>query len=427
MLTIAKFGGTSLADGAAFRAVRELITADPARKGIVVSAPGRRFSGDPKVTDLLLACWTARENGKDWLPVWRAAAARFREICRDLGVFPEIEGELTSIEERVHRGAPRDWLLSRGEYLTALILARLLGRDFIDSLRWLRFDNTGRLDTVRSYGLLRSLAQEPFVTPGFYGAMPDGTARTFPRGGSDITGALVAAALEADLYENWTDVPGVLQADPRLIPGAKSVEYLTYAELAELTAVGTQVLHEGAVQPVRDAGIPLSIRCTFRPQAPGTLILPQLPSDINRCTVLCLAGLRDRTLLCLEDARPGVLAALLQNAGLQTDFRTEALGLQTASIPSEDLDAAMEALGPHLCKVALHDSVALVAVIIAREETRGPLGADILAAVRHAGIPLYTVLRPFGGHTLLLAVPDSDYLKTLEALHQCAAQQGQQN
>lgn len=419
MLTVAKFGGTSLADGAAFRAVRELILADPARKGIVVSAPGRRFPEDPKVTDLLYACWEAREREDAWQPIFRAAAARFREICRDTGTFPEIEGELSALEERVRQGATRDWLASRGEYLTALILARFLGRDFIDSARWLRFDAAGQVDTVRSYGLLRSLVRGPFVTPGFYGAAPDGAVRTFPRGGSDITGALAAAALEADLYENWTDVPGVLTADPRLVPGARPVPWLTYAELAELTAVGTQVLHEGAVRPVRLAEIPLNIRCTFRPEAPGTMILPRLPAGVERSTVLCLTGLRERALVCLEDDRPGVLAGLLEDAGVPADFVTEALGRHTASVPRERLEDAMGVLGPHLCRLTVQDGVALLAVIIAREEPKGPLGADILAAVRRRGIPIHGVLRPFGGHTLLLAVPDGAYTDALEALHRC--------
>ncbi len=244
--------------------------------------------------------------------------------------------------------------------------------------------------------------------------------RTFPRGGSDITGSLAAAALEADLCENWTDVPGVLLADPRLVPGAKTVPWLSYGELAELTAVGTQVLHEGAVRPLRQAGIPLNIRCTFNPEAPGTMILPHLPAGIRRSTVLCLAGLRSRTLLCLEEDRPGILADLLRDAGLQADFLTEALGRQTASVPTDQLENAMEILCPHLGQLTIQDSSALLAVIIAREEAKGPLGADILAAVRQAGIPIHAVLRPFGGHTLLLAVPDDSYREALEALHRCS-------
>ena len=422
MLKIAKFGGTSLRDASAFRSVRELILADSARRGVIVSAPGRRFEKDPKVTDLLYTCWDIRESGGDWEPVFRAIAARFREICRGTGVFLSMETELDALREKIRCGVPRDYLVSRGEYFSALILASMLGWKFIDSVQWLRFDEKGLVDTVRSYGLLRRLADGPFVTPGFYGAMPDGSVRTFSRGGSDITGALAAAALDAGLYENWTDVPGILQADPRELSAVKPVRHLTYGELAELAAVGTQVLHEGAVRPVRLAGIPLNIRSTFQPEDPGTLISSRLPDGVQRSTLLCLAGLRNRALLSLETDRIGVLARLLREAGVRPDFLTAALSRQTASIPSEQVEILMDALGTHLGSLTLMDNVALVAVIIAREEARGPLAADLLAGVKGKNIPIHTILRPFGGHTLLLAVPDGDYVKTLQALHESAEQ-----
>ena len=420
MLTVAKFGGSSLADARGFQTVRERVTADPARRGVVVSAPGRRFAGDPKITDLLYACYEARQENGPWEPVFRAVAGRFREICRLSGAFLNMETELEALEKKIREGVSRDYLASRGEYFSALILSRLLDWKFIDSARWLRFDEAGRVDTVRSCGLLRQLADRPFVTPGFYGAMPDGEIRTFTRGGSDITGALAAAALDAGLYENWTDVCGILQADPRLLPEAQPVRYMTYGELAELTAVGTQVLHEGAVRPVREAGIPLHIRSTFCPEDPGTVIVPQLPEGVRRSTLLCLAGLRDRTLISLESRERGLLSRLLREAGAEPDFLTAAFGRHTATVAGEQAERTVEAMGPYLGQVTVRDAVALVAVIIAREEARGPLGADLLAAVRQEHIPIHAILRPFGGHTLLLAVPDGEYERTLRALHRCA-------
>lgn len=416
MLTVAKFGGTSLCDGAAFLTVRDLILAEPARRGVVVSAPGRRFDTDPKITDLLYACHRAWEAGRPWQPIFRAVAERFRQIARDTGVFLNIEAELDALQAKIETGVTRDYLASRGEYFSALILARLLGWKFLDSAAWLRFDAGGNVDVVRSYGLLRSLADTPFVTPGFYGATPDGGVKTFSRGGSDITGALAAAALEASCYENFTDVPGILAADPRLLPDAPPVRHMTYGELAELTAVGTQVLHEGAVRPVREAGIPLSIRSTFCPEDPGTLITSTLPKSVKRRRLLCLASLRERALISLENAPEDALKELLSEAGVRADFHTAMLHRQTASVPSSCVEALMDRLGTHLGSLSLQDAVALVAVIIAREEQEGPVGADLLSALKQQGIPVHAILRPFGGHTLLLAVPEGDCLRAMQAL-----------
>ena len=420
MLTISKFGGTSLKDSAMFLHVTGLVKREPARRGVVVSAPGRRFAEDQKVTDLLYACHRLREEGGDWQAVFSQISARFREIVRQSGAFVNIEAELDSLKARIEAGVTEDFLASRGEYFSALILASLLDYQFLDSARWLRFDAKGQVDTVRSYGLLRSLATRPFVTPGFYGALPGGEVHVFPRGGSDISASLVAAALDADLCENWTDVDGVLMADPRLLPEAKPVRHLTYSELAELTAVGTQVLHEGAVRPLRLGAIPLNIRNTFSPEAAGTLITPDLPKDCRRNTLLCLTGKRHMALVSLETEKEGALGKALDEASVTSDLLTSALGRQTAVIPSDSVQPVVEQLSSHPGRLSLQDGVALVAAVVAREEEEGPLAADLLTALKEQNIPLYAIFRPFGGHTLTLAVPDGDFLPALQALHKTA-------
>lgn len=420
MLTVSKFGGTSLKDGAMFLHVCELVKKDPNRRGVVVSAPGRRFGEDEKVTDLLYTIYRRRQGQEDWQGAFDQLAGRFRQIVRHTGAFVNIEAELDALKERIEKGVTEDFLVSRGEYLSALILASLLGWKFIDSAHWLRFTAKGQVDTVRSYGLLRRLADCPFVTPGFYGAGPGGAVQTFPRGGSDITASLVAAALEADLCENWTDVDGVLMADPRLIPEAKPVRHLTYSELAELTAVGTQVLHEGAVRPLRQEGIPLSIRNTFSPASEGTLITPALAADTARGTLLCVAGKRNRALVSLETEEHGLLAQLLREAEAKTDVFTCALGRQTAVISGKNMEALTEHLICQSADLHLQDDVALLAAVVAREEEKGPLAADLLTALKEKGIPVHAMFRAFGSHTLLFCIDDQAFLPALTALYNAA-------
>lgn len=409
MLTVAKFGGSSLADGDGFAAVKKILTEDTSRKGAVVSAPGRRCAEDAKVTDLLYLCHRLREGGGEWEPVFHQIEMRFTPIAEACGAG--ISEELENLYAEVASGVTEDYLVSRGEYFSAKILSQYLGWKFIDAADWLRFGKNGEVDTVQSYGALWRLADQPFVTPGFYGRAADGSIRTFSRGGSDITGALAAAALEADLCENWTDVCGILQADPRLIPEAKSVRYMTYGELSDLSKVGTQVLHEGAVKPVREAGIPLHIRNTFAPEDSGTLIVPRLPEGVCRSTVLSLASRRERALLSADGVLP------LQEG--DADFTVSLLGRQTAAVPSQKLDGILEQ-SAQTNRLMLHDGLALVAVVFAREAVCGPTAADLLAALKKEGIAVELILRTFDGHTLVLAVDDGLYERTMRALWQVA-------
>ena len=406
MLTIAKFGGSSLADGIRFAAVREILQKDPARRGVVVSAPGKRNPEDTKVTDLLYLCHERRGQWGDWETVFDCIARRLVQIAGDCGF--DLTGELEQLRQQVAQGVTRDYLASRGEYFSAKIMAAFLGWKFIDSAQWLYFTAAGTVDTVRSYGALRILADAPFVTPGFYGVGADGEIRTFPRGGSDITGALAAAAIEADLYENWTDVPGILQADPRLIPAAKPVPYLTYGELSELSQMGTQVLHEGAVRPVREAGIPLQIRSTLEPEAPGTLVRPALLPDTRRDSILGFFWRRERALISLSgrDVAPGALERSLREQGVVPDFFTSSLERQTASVPEGRAAEILDQMGTQTGRLHVRDGLALLGVLFSREARDGPRASELLGVLKEEKIPVEAILRPFGGHTLLLAVPD---------------------
>lgn len=305
-----KFGGTSLADASQFRKVAKIIRSDPSRRCIVVSAPGKRNPEDEKITDLLYR-WTEVLGSADRDKVFVEIRARFEKIGTDLGLpLSFIKEELDTIEVNpLTQTGVRDFVASRGEYLSAIIMAKLLNYKFVDARDFVRFNLDGNLDLVETKRLagslyLRGLAEERgIVVPGFYGSMPDGTIKTFSRGGSDISGSIVAACVGAEVYENWTDVDGVLMADPRIVLDPKKIRALTYDELRELAYMGANVLHEEAVFPVRKAGIPIHVRNTNNPRNEGTLIVspaankPQTPGSI-----IGIAGRKGFSVIRIEKA-----------------------------------------------------------------------------------------------------------------------------
>ena len=274
MLKVAKFGGSSMADAKQFEKVRDIVRADPARKVIVVSASGKRSADDHKLTDLLYLCYAHLQYGVSCDAIFRMICDRYIAIRDECGLNVDIEAELDVLRRQMRAGISEEELVSRGEYFSALLMADYLGYSFLDAELWVRFQFDGSIDKEASYAELQRLADgRSVVIPGFYGVTPDRKIRTFSRGGSDITGALAAAALNADVYENWTDVSGILMADPRIVPDPLPIERITYNELRELSFVGAQVLHEGTVFPVREKNIPLNIRNTNDPDHPGTLIM----------------------------------------------------------------------------------------------------------------------------------------------------------
>lgn len=300
MLTVCKFGGSSLSDSARFLNAAEVVRQDPDRRVVVVSAAGKRFDGDAKITDLLYLCHAHLVHGVSCWDLYRRVRERYAEIWDGCGLALDLGPVFDEIYENL--GTSEDYAASRGEYLTARLMAELLDYTFIDAKDWLRFSYDGKIDQTASYEALSDLAGEQrVVTPGFYGALPNGAVHTLSRGGSDVTGAMAAAALHADLYENWTDVPGILEADPRVIPTAKPMDYLRYSQLSRLTQCGLQVLHRDAVEPVRQAGIPMRICAASQPEAPGTLVCQDCPAQR-----LSMAGSRGLTL----PGHPGKLAVV---------------------------------------------------------------------------------------------------------------------
>ena len=264
-----------MADAVQFAKVKAIVESDPARRVIVVSAPGKRNKEDHKVTDLLYLCSAHIKYGVSCEKIFDLIRLRYQEIADDCGLRLDLKDEFDALWRKMTSGeADQEYLASRGEYFAARLMAEYLGYTFLDAALWLQFKFDGTVDQEASYEALRKAADgQRVVIPGFYGAMPDGRVVTLTRGGSDITGALAAAALDADVYENWTDVSGILMADPRIVENPAPIRRVTYSELRELSYLGAQVLHEGTVFPVREKNIPLNIRNTNQPDHPGTMIM----------------------------------------------------------------------------------------------------------------------------------------------------------
>ena len=283
-MKVVKFGGSSMADAGQYRKVRDILLADPERRVVVVSAAGKRFGNDHKLTDLLYLCYAHVQYGVDCSSIFDMIASRYLDIRDELGLDLALEPELEALKKRIDaKEVTQEELVSRGEYFSAKLMAAYLGFQFVDAADWVMFNMDGTVNREVSYKALRNqvLLGYGAVIPGFYGAMPDGTIHTFSRGGSDITGALAAAALDADVYENWTDVSGILMADPRIVDDPQAIPEVTYDELRELSYSGAQVLHEDSIFPVREKNIPVNIRNTNDPEAPGTMIQESFSGDVD--------------------------------------------------------------------------------------------------------------------------------------------------
>ncbi len=301
---VAKFGGTSLADASQILKVKQIVEADPERRYVVPSAPGKRSRTDQKITDLLYLAHEQARQGIKIDDVFKLIADRFLQIVEDLNLKLDLTPHLTEIKRRIQNGASADYAASRGEYLNGIIIAALLGYDFVDAKEIIHFDSTGRYDnelTIESASQ-RLRKHKKAVVPGFYGSMPDGTIKTFSRGGSDISGAIVARAVVADVYENWTDVSGLLMADPRIVENPATIEELSYRELRELAYMGATVLHDEAIFPVRQAGIPVNIRNTNDPENAGTMIVSEASPISRMGAITGIAGRKDFTVIAIEKA-----------------------------------------------------------------------------------------------------------------------------
>ncbi|MBR6889666.1 MAG: aspartate kinase, partial [Clostridia bacterium] len=305
-IKVAKFGGSSLCDAEHFRKVKAIIESDPDYRYVVPSAPGKRFDGDEKITDLLYQCHRQVESNRSHEEIFKKIADRYMGIARELGLDFDVEGLLIETSNAIRQYKNPDFAASRGEYLNGMLLSKYLGWDFIDAQDVVKFDRQGSFASEWTNEIMREALQKHghAVIPGFYGSYPNGDVHTFSRGGSDISGAIVARAAQADVYVNWTDVSGFMMADPRIVKNPKCIRELSYRELRELSYMGATVLHEDAIFPVHKAGIPTNIRNTNAPEDPGTMVVVN-PSPEHRPgdqIITGIAGHKNFTLLSIEKA-----------------------------------------------------------------------------------------------------------------------------
>ena len=423
MLKVTKFGGSSMADAGQYRKVRDILFADPARRVVIVSAAGKRYSDDHKLTDLLYLCHAHTRYGVACDPVFDMITSRYIEIRDELKLNVDLETEFADLASVSKY---------KGKTNSAKLMAAFLDFEFVDAADWIRFNMDGSVDKDYSYAALKKLGHgKGIVIPGFYGAMPDGRIRTFSRGGSDITGALAAAALDADVYENWTDVSGILMADPRIVPNPQPIPEVTYDELRELSYAGAQVLHEGTILPVREKGIPVNIRNTNAPEDRGTFIQEDFDTETDPNRVITgITGKKDFSIITMfkrgMTSQVGVLRrvlSVLERHGVSVDFVPN-------GIDNVSLVVHTEAVAPHLYAILAQiqqdvqpdrlevlDNISIIAAVGHRMAFRPGVSGKIFAALGDAGINIRMINQGPDELNIIFGVDNKDFAAAIRVLY----------
>lgn len=428
---VVKFGGSSLADADHFRKVAAIVLADKSRHYVVASAPGKRYSGDIKVTDMLYECYELAFRGEDFTERFAAIESRFNDIISGLELDMSLQNEFDGIKDAFAHRAGRDYAASRGEYLNSIILARFLGFEFVDPAAYIRFDEQGSFDLETTRKLLSEKLSgiEYAVIPGFYGSMPNDTIKTFSRGGSDVTGSIVANAVNAVLYENWTDVSGFLVTNPTIVDDPEPITTITYRELRELAYMGAGVLHEDAIFPVRKANIPINIRNTNSPEDRGTFIVSDT-AETSRFTITGIAGKKGFSVIQIEkdmmNSEVGfgknVLRALEKN---EVCFEHMPSGIDTMSVivSSDSLIGKEKAVLDeinyrcHPDKMEIENNLALIAVVgRGMRKQRGTAGR-LFSALAHARINVKMIDQGSSELNIIIGVEEEDFETAIRAIY----------
>lgn len=429
---VTKFGGTSLADANQFKKVREIVLSDPRRKYVVASAPGKRFSDDIKVTDLLLKSYEIAKEGGDFEPTLLMIQARFQEIIDELGITFPLEKEIGILRDHLAGTPQQAYIASRGEYLNSRILAEYLGFTFVDPAWCILFDDDGSLNMRLTMRTMKAALYplERVVVAGFYGADADDTIRTFSRGGSDVTGSLVALAIEADVYENWTDVSGLLAADPRIIDKPRSVRYISYRELRTLSYMGASVLHTDAVLPASEAGIPINIRNTNKPEDPGTMIVRKLPKNVDRYPITGVAGRTGMSVIQVEKVMvsdgagfSAILLDVLKRRAIPFEQCLTGIDTVTLVIRSDVLATCKDELIAEIKEIlkpdfiGIKENLSMIAVVGEKGTEASNANIRVLQSLTDEGIEISTINQGAGKLNLLIGVPEEYYVKAIQAIY----------
>ncbi|MBQ7354232.1 MAG: aspartate kinase [Clostridia bacterium] len=432
-LKVVKFGGSSLADAAQFQKVAAIVREEECRRYVVPSAPGKRFSGDTKVTDLLYACHAKAAKGEDFEAQFAEIRSRYDDIINDLEIDVSLDADFERIHNAFLKGAGADYAASRGEYLCGKVLSVYLGYDFIDAEDVIFFTENGQLDAEKTDRVLaETLRQhERAVIPGFYGAAVNGKVKTFSRGGSDITGSVVARAAKADIYENWTDVSGFLMVDPRIVPDARSIDYITYTELRELSYMGATVLHEDAIFPVREVGIPINIRNTNRPTDRGTMIV--LEAAKNQNAAHGITGIAGKKGFSVIDVHKDMMNAeigfgrrvlgVLERFGVSFEHLPSGIDSMGVVVHTADIANCREELKREICKavnpdsVSITDGLALIAVVGRQMINNVGTAARVFLSLANADINIRLIDQGLSENNIILGVGEENFEVSIRRIY----------
>ncbi|MCH5340612.1 MAG: aspartate kinase [Acetatifactor sp.] len=431
MSKVVKFGGSSLANAEQFKKVADIIHADKSRRYVVPSAPGKRFKEDTKVTDMLYDCYALADAGKDFKKALQEIKKRYQEIIDGLKLELSLEDEFNVIEKCFKEKAGRDYAASRGEYLNGIVLAAYLGFEFIDAAEVIFFDEEGSWDGTKIHDVLnkRVMGCKNVVIPGFYGSLPDGRIKTFSRGGSDITGSIVAQAVGVDVYENWTDVSGVLIADPRIIDNPKGIEVVTYRELRELSYMGFNVLHEDAIFPVRVEGIPINIRNTNAPEDEGTWIVGSTCQK-SKYVITGIAGKKgfcsvsvEKDMMNSEIGFGRKVLTAFEDQGISFEHMPSGIDTLTVFVHQDEfMDKEQKVVaGIHRMvkpdAIEIESDLALIAVVgRGMKSTRGTAGR-IFSALAHSNVNVKMIDQGSSELNIIIGVNNADFETAIRAIY----------
>ena len=431
MKKVVKFGGSSLANAEQFQKVGDIIRSDESRRYVVPSAPGKRFSADTKVTDLLYTCYDKAEAGEDFTDALTEIKGRFYEIIKGLNLDLSLEEEFRQIEADFKAHAGNEYAASRGEFLNGKVMAAYLGYEFIDSATVIRFDKNGNFDADTTDKLLSKRLQkcERAVIPGFYGGMEDGTVKTFSRGGSDVTGSLVAKAIHADIYENWTDVSGFLVTDPRIVDNPAVIETITYRELRELSYMGATVLHEDAIFPVRKEGIPINIRNTNRPEDKGTFIVESTCRK-PKYVITGIAGKKgfcsiniEKSMMNSEIGFGRKILQVFEDQGISFEHVPSGIDTMTVYVHQDEFEEKEQQViaGIHRAVqpdfVEMESDLALIAVVGRGMKSQRGTAGRVFSALAHAHVNVKMIDQGSSELNIIIGVENRDFETAVKAIY----------
>ena len=431
MVKVVKFGGSSLASAEQFKKVGNIIRAEESRRFVVPSAPGKRFSDDTKVTDMLYKCYAEAEAGKNFDKQLKAIEERYNEIIKGLGLKLSLKEQFETIRKNFEAKAGTDYAASRGEYLNGIIMANYLGYEFIDAASVICFDANGEFDGEKTNKVMgdRLANVESAVIPGFYGAMPNGDVKTFSRGGSDVTGSIVARAIKADVYENWTDVSGFLAADPRIVDNPRPIDVITYKELRELSYMGATVLHESAIFPVRKEGIPINIRNTNAPQDKGTMIVE---TTCNRpdCIITGIAGKKgfvsitiDKDMMNSEIGFGRKVLQAFEENDISFEHMPSGIDTMTIVVHADEFVHKEQRVISAIHRLAEPDSVeiesglALIAVVGRGMKSASGTAGKLFSALAKDGINIKMIDQGSSELNIIIGVRNKDFEPAIRAIY----------